>query len=93
MPDPPSVAVQWIVTSPACHSPSEVPHVTSGALRSIWLGPTGPAWVVFPATSKKSWVPEKASAVSSPLLTVVDRVNVEGATTPEPPSVAVQSKS
>ncbi len=51
MPDPPSVAVQWIVTSFACHSPSELPQETSGAFRSIMLGPMGPAWVWFPTRS------------------------------------------
>src|SRR5690242_6878512 len=51
IPEPPSVAVQWIVMSAPCHRPSADPQETTGALRSILLAPIGPAWVELPTTS------------------------------------------
>src|ERR1051326_1458197 len=50
-PAPPSLAVQPIETSFACHAPSGDPQVTAGAFRSILLPLIGPAVTVCPTAS------------------------------------------
>src|SRR5919112_6742463 len=50
-PDPPSVAVQAMLTSAACQSPSAESQDTPGPFLSTLLPPTGPAVAVLPTAS------------------------------------------
>src|SRR5262245_51913050 len=54
-PDPPSLAVQAMLTSLACHRPSALPHETLGGVLSIWtVRVLGASW--FPPLSVAKYV-------------------------------------
>src|SRR5437867_1398208 len=93
-PEPPSVAVQAMLTSVACQTPSGDPHDTVGAFRSTLLPEYGPAVAELPTASVRACEPVEALGFSCPAATVVLRSKLAGEEpfSPEPPSWAVQCR-
>src|SRR2546427_5004599 len=59
-PEPPSVAVQAMLASVACQTPSADPHEITGDLRSTLLPEYGPAVAELPTASVRAWEPVEA---------------------------------
>jgi hypothetical protein len=92
-PEPPSLALQEMLTLLACQMVSALPQFTVAALRSI-MKLNGPTVVEFPATSVIVLEPVGALASSSPLATLVLSENVASAAfaKPEVASLDVHDK-
>src|SRR5919107_1156233 len=76
-PEPPSAAVQLMLTLSACQLPSALPQLKLGAFLSTLMPVMGPAVTVLPAVSVRVLVPVEALLFSLPSLTLVDREKLE----------------
>src|SRR5213595_1324496 len=93
-PEPPSLAVQVIVTSLLCQTPSAEPQLTDGLFLSTLLPPSGPITVEWPTPSISVFESVCAFAVSVPAGTLVDSEKLESlaGVRPDPPSAPVQAR-